>query len=270
MPRSSHSNRILAFGAFSALTLALSTVVLTGCSEEPPPPPPPPPPVVEPPPPPKPTVTPISQLMKELGISNKIRLAEEHAPATEPERVAVLKFFDAFAKSDAAPIKAAVSEQDRLVLELMEKTGSFKKSTDSVSRVDLVTGTVGGNTYVWADFQADDLHQWQLWKFTVSGEARKIESQEFNSYVQPLNVAQRITIKGDRAEVIPEWIKLVAADMALANQPDEVLKPPQRVQKDEEGTTTAKAGDGPIAAPPMRRPPPREPIKPPDFKPGGN
>ena len=58
-----------------AAALVLAPLTLSGCGEEeeapvavaPPPPPPPPPPAA-------PTVTPIAQLMKELGISDKIRL----------------------------------------------------------------------------------------------------------------------------------------------------------------------------------------------------
>ena len=90
----------VATAAGLAAALVLAPLTLSGCGEEeeapvavaPPPPPPPPPP-------PAPTVTPIAQLMKELGISDKIRLPEDKAPGTDPERVAVLKFFDGFAKS---------------------------------------------------------------------------------------------------------------------------------------------------------------------------
>jgi hypothetical protein len=84
-----------------ALAAAVAVAPLAGCGGEeeqaavaPAPPPPPPPP-----PPEAPKVTPVAQLMKELGISPKIRMQEDQAPDTDPERVAVLRFFDAFAKS---------------------------------------------------------------------------------------------------------------------------------------------------------------------------
>jgi hypothetical protein len=272
MPNAHNIFRTASAGLVVALALSMATAgALTGCSEEPPPPPPKAPPPPPPPPPPeKPAVTPIAQLMKELGISNKIRLPEDKAPATEPERVAVLKFFDGFAKSDVAALKGALSEPDGLILELMDKMGSFKDSTQAVTRVDLVTGSVGGETYAWADFQSGELHQWQLWKFKVTGEARKIDTQVFESYAQPENVYKRIVIKGDRGEVIPAWVKLVADDLLLANQPDEILKPYVRKEKVAEATTEAAGGGGPVGAPPMRRKPPADPIPPPDFKPGGN
>jgi hypothetical protein len=251
--------------ALVVLGAALAASALTGCGEDPPPqvvqeaPPPPPPP------PPAPTVTPIAQLMKELGISGKIRLPEDRAPATEQDRVAVLKFFDAFAKGDSAPLKAAMSEEDAQILAIMEATGSFAGATTAVERIDLSTGAVGGKPYVMAVFRSGDLFQPQLWEYKVEGEGRTISKQEFSSYVQPVDVLSRI-----RGDLIPEWVKLVAAERLLADEPDEVIKPPQRVQKAEAEETETGGGNSPVAAPPMRRKPPSEPIKPPDFKPGGN
>lgn len=265
-PTTRNSLAIARGTALAALSAALAAGVLAGCGDDTPtqvvqeaPPPPPPPP------PPAPTVTPIAQLMKELGISPKIRLPEDKAPATEQERVAVLKFFDAFAKGDAAPLKAAMSEEDQQILAIMESTGGFAKSTGAVERIDLATGAVGGKSYVIAVYRSGDLFQPQLWEYAVEGEGRTISKQEFESYVQPVDVLSRI-----RGDLIPEWVKLVAAERLLADEPDEVIKPPQRVQKAEEAETETGSSNSPVAAPPMRRKPPSEPIKPPDFKPGGN
>lgn len=250
----------------AAAALALTSLAITGCGEEPPPPPPPPVKAPPPPPPPKPTVTPISQLMKELGISDKIRLPEDKAPTTEHERVAVLKFFDAFAKNQPDNLKGALSEQDLLVLEGMAKAGALASVLNGVERIDLATSSVGGKPYVMAVFRSGGAFQPQLWEFTVDGEGRKVNKQVFESYVQPVDVLSKIS----GSDLIPEWIKLVAAERRLADEPDEIIKPPQRVAKAEAEESEAAGGGGPVGAPPMRRKPPSDPIKPPDFKPGGN
>ncbi|MBL9140832.1 MAG: hypothetical protein JNK53_03095, partial [Phycisphaerae bacterium] len=181
------------------LTAVLATAALSGCGddevvqvvkEEAPPPPPPPPPA--------PTVTSIAQLMKDLGISSKIRLPEDKAPSTEHERVAVLKFFDAFAKSNSVALKGAMSQEDQLILALMEETGAFSKATGAVERIDLTTSNVGGKPYIMAVYRSGELFQPQLWEFDVQGEGRAISSQTFTSYVQPVDVLSKI-----RGDMIP-------------------------------------------------------------------
>ena len=76
------------------------SVMTVGCEEEAPPPPPvvqaPPPP---PPAPPKPAVTSIADLMVEYHIDPKVHLPEEKAPDNNPDRIAVLQFFDGFASA---------------------------------------------------------------------------------------------------------------------------------------------------------------------------
>jgi len=260
----SNTLRIARGTALAALTACAFVAPLSGCGEDPPPPvvqetaPPPPPPE-----PPAPSVTPIAQLMKELGISSKIRLPEDKAPATDPERVAVLKFFDGFAKSNAEAIKPVLSEEDALILDIMVKSGGFASATQPVERIDLITGSVGNNQYALAVFRHGEQYQAQLWEFDAKGEGKTVTSQEFSSYAQPMDVLSKI-----RGDLIPEWIKLVAAERRMADDPDEVIKPPQRVQKaEEEEETAATKGNGPITAPPMRRKP-QEPIAPPDFRPG--
>jgi hypothetical protein len=208
--------------------------------------------------------------MKELGISPKIRLPEEKAPPTDPERVAVLKFFDGFAKGTAASIKPAMGEKDRVVLELMDKSGSFAKATAAVDRIDLNTGTVEGKSYVMAVYRAGDTFQPELWSFAVEGEGRTIAKQSFDSYVQPVDVMNKIS----GAKLIDEWIKLVAAERKMADEPDEAFKPAARVQAQEKPDAEAPSEEpkGPIGAPPMRNHPTGPPIEPPGKRgaPGGH
>jgi hypothetical protein len=251
--------------ALAGLAAALLVAPMTGCGQEeeapvavaPPPPPPPPPP-------PAPTVTPIAQLMKELGISDKIRLPEEKAPATDPERVAVLKFFDGFAKAKADAVRGAMSPEDAAVLDAM-KTAGFEKACTPITRIDLTTTNREGKSYVMAVCRANGAVEAQLWSFKVAGEGKKVTSQQFQSYVQPVDIMGKIS----GTNLVAEWIKVVDADRKVASEPDEVIKPAARVQEQEKPESSGSGEEsGPIGAPPMRNKPPPGGIDPPRHKPG--
>ncbi|HNG57438.1 MAG TPA: hypothetical protein PLX70_08335, partial [Solirubrobacterales bacterium] len=90
---------------------------------------------------------------------------------------------------------------------------------------------------------------------------RTIAKQNFDSYIQPVDVMNKIS----GANLIAEWIKLVAAERKLADQPDETFRPPARVQaeeKSEDAPASGGAPQGPIGAPPMRNRPTGPPLKP--------
>lgn len=251
------------------IAASLLVAPLAGCGGEeeeapvaaaPPPPPPPPPP-------PEPTVTPIAQLMKELGISDKIRMPEEKAPATDPERVAVLKFFDGFAKSQPDGIQAAMAAEDAEILGAMKATGAFAAACAPVTRIDLSTKVVNGKPTVMAVFRAKGQVEAQLWKFDAKGEGKKVTSQQFTSVYQPSEIMARLS--GN--DLISGWVAVADAERKVATEPDEVLKPTARVQEQEkpEASQEGGGGDGPIGAPPMRNKPPPGGIDKPKGPPGG-
>ena len=256
----------VATAAGLAAALVLAPLTLSGCGEEeeapvavaPPPPPPPPPP-------PAPTVTPIAQLMKELGISDKIRLPEDKAPKTDPERVAVLKFFDGFAKSKPEAIRAAMGPQDVAVLDAMKSGGEFEKACAPVTRIDLTTTNREGKAYVMAVYRAGSDIEAQLWAFKATGEGKKVETQLFESYVQPVDIMSKIS----GSNLIGEWVKVVDADRKVALEPDETVKPTARVQEQEKPEASGSGEEsGPIGAPPMRNKPPPGGIDRPGRGPG--
>ena len=241
--------------AMVGVAALLVAATLPGCGEEEPPPPPPAPvKAPPPPPPPAPTVTPVSQLMKELGISDKIRLPEDKAPATDPERVAVLKFFDAFAKGQPDGIKSALAAEDAAVLEAMKDGGAMDKACAAITRIDLQTTNREGKSYVMAVYRVGGEVEAQLWSFTAKGEGKKVTSQSFASYVQPVDIMGKIS----GSNLVNDWIKVVEADRKVATEPDETLKPVARVQQQEKAEESSGGGEeqGPIGAPPMKNKPP--------------
>ena len=260
----------LALAAFAAL---LAPVAGCGGEEEqqvvaaPPPPPPPPPPE-------EPKVTPVAQLMKELGISPKVRMQEDQAPDTDPERVAVLKFFDAFAKATPEAVAPALSPIDRATLEAAARTGALKRECEAISRIDLFASSgisdlgspdtdkspsawpEGAPTSkcgtVLAVYRAGGRTEAQLWVFEAEGEGKKVTRQAFHGVYQPPEIMSKVSGSSLRSS----WMQVVRKELALAAQTDETLKPVARVEAQEapeSGGSTQSSG--PMGSPPGRNRP---------------
>jgi hypothetical protein len=119
-------------------TVALS--VMGGCAEEPEPVAKAPRAPATPPPPPKPRVTPIAELMAQLKIDERIVLPEDKAPKTDPERIAVLEFFDAFARGDDRSLHGMMPLADGLELEALVENGQWASHTEQITEIELECG----------------------------------------------------------------------------------------------------------------------------------
>ena len=228
--------------AFIATALAGASVfalpMLGGCSDPPPPPPvvqaPPPPP----PPPPAPTATPVSELMSRLDIDRRVSMPEEFAPATDGERVAVLKFYDAFVRGRADALRPMLSGPDQLQLDGLVEAEVFGKTIDGVTRIDVRCGKAEGENCTLAVFHAGESFQPQLWVYSVNG-----EEGEFDSVATPPKIMEKLS--GD--DWIAAWMKEVKLELAKATEPDEVIEIPQ-TDFTEESSNTGPDGQ-PAAAP---------------------
>jgi len=206
-------------------------------------------------------------LIKALGISPKIRMAEDKAPATEHERVAVLKFFDCFAKASPDGLRPALGAEDTAVLDAMVRGSAFAAACEPVTRIDLSTAGHEGKSWVMAVYRAGGKVQAQLWTFDVEGEGRTVSKQAFASFAQPELVMSKIS----GSNLVADWVRLIEREKQLADEPDQPLKPTARVQeveKDAEGGSSEGEPSGPIGAPPMRNKPPPGGIEPPRHMPG--
>jgi len=252
----------------SAVALAASaSFMLVGCGEEEAAPvvmaPPPAPKPVEPPPAPK--VTSIKDLMAQLDIDTRVNLPEERAPETEEERVAVLKFFDAFARGNADGLKGMLSSPDQFLLEEMLKAGDFAKSTAATTRIDVRCGRENGMTCTLAIFHVGEGFEPQLWEYKATG-----ATPEFDAVACPPSIMDKLS--GDNW--IAAWYEVLKLELAKANEPDEVTTMPKQdfTQAAEEGGEAPAPSDegAPAGRPggtPGRRMPgaPIKAPKPPGF-----
>jgi hypothetical protein len=234
----------------------LAAAVLTGCE---PPPPPPPPPVVKvaPPPPPAPTVVSIKDLMAEYDIDPRVNLPEEKAPGTTEQRVAVLKFFDAFARGNSEALKPMLSGPDQLRLDGMVDGGIFKKTTEAITRIDVRCGRQDGGDCALAVFHVAEEFEPQLWVYTAG------DRPEFDAVATPPRIMEKLS--GDNW--IAAWYEVLKLELAKADEPDVVI---ELVQSDysteDDSNSTASSAPTPAgpSAPggmPGKRKPSGPPIK---------
>jgi hypothetical protein len=245
----------------------LGALCLTGCSE-PPPPPPAPPPIVKAPPPPPPPVTPISELMAKHNIDSRVNLPEDKAPKNDPERIAVLSLFDAFARGDSARLQGMLSTPDQFELERLVKSGAWQKSTSEITRIDVRCGQAPTNEKcALAVLHVGDEFEPQLWAYKLAS-----ATAEFEAVATPPNVMN--SLAGE--DWISAWYKLWQDDLALAAKPDEEVVIPQTDRSEKIDDVESSSNDGPSISPgapsgpgsPSKRKPSDNPIRAP--KPGFN
>ena len=252
----------------TSLTLAVAAcsgfgaaALLSGCAEEPPPPPP----VVqreepkyEPPPPPR--VPTIAELMTQYDIDPRVNLPEERAPETEAQRVAVLKFFDSFARGNADSLRGMLSAPDQFLLDELVKSGDFAKSTAAVTKINVRCSNVLGNDCTLAIFQVGDGYQPQLWTYNAAGPV-----PEFDAVATPPAILDKL--QGE--DPIIAWYGILRLELAKANEADEnpELKQEDFTEKREEAAPADETPSGRPTGSPGRRMPgaPIKPPKPPGF-----
>ncbi len=191
--------------------------------------------------PPPPPITSIAQLMLDLGIDTRVSLPEDMAPMTNPERKAVLEFFDSFARGDETALGSMLTDLDNDELDELVSSGAWADATSKISGIDLQTGTspVSGEPCALAVFYVDGGFQPQLWYYTVDR-----DGAEFTAVAAPPNLMDRLY--GD--DWITAWFDILDEEMALADKPDEEFLVPQR----EVGDDTPRArggGGGPVTNP---------------------
>ena len=225
-----------------------------------------------PPPPPPLQLTPISVLMAQLGIDERVRLPEDKAPDNDEARRAVLEFFDAFARGDDQVVASMVSTADRLELEALVDSRAWDETTNQITRIDVQTGSDPQDveyTCALAIIYVDGSFQPQLWHYSVDD----MEGARFDAAPTPPGIMDRLS----GVDWIAAWFAVLAEEDALANKPDEDYRAPQKIYAT--GSSGGGVPEGPGAQPgtppnPMspggpgqpgrrKRPPKRKPPGPP-------
>lgn len=189
-----------------------------------------------PPPPPRPTVTPVDQLMAQLGIDERVYLAEDVAPGTDVERKAVLEFFDTFARGDATALSSMLSKLDRYELDVLVDTGAWSEATSGIERIEVQTGvSPDGQACALAVFYVHDDFQPQLWYYKAEA-----MGATFDAVAGPPNLMDQL----HGTDWISAWFGILDDELALAEQPDEEIVIPQMDLSDTSRSSGGGSGPG--------------------------
>ncbi len=191
-----------------------------------------------PPPPPPPKLTPISELMAQLGIDERVRLPEDKAPDNDPARRAVLEFFDAFARGDDQAVASMISTADRLELEALVDSGTWDETTAQITRIDVQTGSDPqdpSDTCALAVLFVSDSFQPQLWHYGID-----MDGPRFDAAPTPPGIMDRLS----GVDWIAAWFEVLREEIALADKPDEVYRAPQKIYATGVGGVGSSQGPG--------------------------
>lgn len=203
---------------FSTCAVATATILsvslLGGCGEEPEPV------AVAPkrtaPPPPKPAVTPIDRLMLAHGFDERLLLPEELAPDNDDDRIAVLTFFDAFARGDEDTLGLMMSDIDRHELNELVATPAWEETVSDIKQVRIETGSapppMQGQKAALAIIEVGTTYQPQLWYYS-----KEAGDYVFEAVATPPDMMSRLY--GD--DFIRLWHQILEDELAYANQQDE-------------------------------------------------
>jgi len=226
------------------LTAATALLFGTGCGSEPEPEP-----VAQvqpkrtapapPPPPPAPKVTPVAELMQQLAIDPRVNLTEDQAPETTDQRIAVLRFFDAFARGDADALAGMLSPTDALLLERMVDSGEWADATSGIGMINVQTGsdpTVGDCAL--ALIMVGTSFEPQLWSYEIAGDPSSSGGSTFDALPCPPDMVNRLS--GD--DWIAAWMQILADELARASEPDEIIEITSTDLSDEEESSAYSGG----------------------------
>ena len=260
------ASRTTARAALAILATAVASLSLAGCGEEEAPPPPPvvvaPPP--PPPPPPPPAVKSIAELMQELGIDPRVKLAESDAPDSTEKRIAVLLFWHNFAIGDADKAGKTMSAEDKVTLDALVANGSWSAILSKLEQIEVVCADDGKNFATMGVVRVGDDETAMLWDCDMSA-----ENGVFAAFPATPDIMEQLS----GADQIAAWRTYIKELLAKAELPDEVI---EIAQEDVQTTSVEGSGGGEgggggtgAGAPKMRRPVPKDPVKVPQGPPGG-
>jgi hypothetical protein len=216
-----------------------------------------PPPAPAPAPPPPPAVTPIAQLMEQLNIDPRVRLPEERAPDNDVDRKAVLVFFDAFARGNAKSVKTMLPLTDQMELDALTESGAWQSSVKDIQMIDVRTGANSlGQKCALAVIEvgsgAVTSFQPQLWYFTADA-----RTSLFEAAPTPPGIIDRLS-----GNWIDTWHKILAKELALADQPEGIYEIPKKNLDKRSPTQTAgnSAPRGIAPSNPGAAPAPSDPV----------
>ncbi|MDA1262407.1 MAG: hypothetical protein O3B75_05880 [Planctomycetota bacterium] len=215
----------------------IACVGLTSCAEEEAPPPPP---VVRieppPPPPPEPTIKSIAELMDEYKIDDRVNLLETFAPDTNEKRIAVLKFWNAFAKGDSQYAGQHMAKLDSNVLAALVKKGQWEITTSKITSIEVQCKDENEGFATFGLITSNGIEQPMLWDAEMSS-----DEATFTAFPGTGDIMSHLS--GE--DSIAAWKTYINGLLEkYSNKPDEEVEIVQEDLQLAEGDDPASGGDG--------------------------
>lgn len=242
-----HTSTLRTHNSFvtAAVICAIACVGLISCGEEEAPPAPivraaPTPP---PPPPPEPTVKSIAELMAQYNIDERVNLPEHMAPDTNEKRIAVLKFWNAFAKSDADYAGGQMAVLDRKVLDGLVKNGAWGATTSKITSIEVQCKDESEGFATFGLITSGGTEQPMLWDAVLTG-----NEAVFTAFPGTPDILAHLS--GE--DSVGAWKTYINGLFEkYSNLPDEEVEIPQSdVQLAEGAAAAGSGGGGETPAPP--------------------
>jgi hypothetical protein len=196
--------------------------------------------------------------MAQRGIDERINMPEDSAPSTDAARIAVLEFFDGFARGDDVALGSMLAGLDQAELRELVGSGAWSETTSRIKQIDVQTGqSPDGEDCALAVFYVERSYQPQLWYYTVD-----TSGSEFAAVAAPPNMVDRL----GGSDWISGWFQILDQELALADKPEEEYVVPQRDYSDKERSKSGGPATGPVN--PGSPTPPGRPSAPPGGNPG--
>jgi hypothetical protein len=192
----------------------------------------------KPPPPPRPAVMPVSDLMAQLGIDERVHMEESKAPGTTEARTKILEFFDAFARGDDTGVGSMLSGLDAAELTELAESGAWTETTARIEQIEIETGrSPEGEDCVLAVFYVGNDFQPQLWYYKIDA-----NGAEFAAVAAPPDIVNKL----HGADWIAAWFAILEEELALAEKPDEEFALPQQDYSDPKDERSSGPSQGPV------------------------
>ncbi len=158
-----------------------------------------------------------------------------------PQRKAVLEFFDSFARGDSTALGSMLTKLDREELDRLVQSGAWSETTARIEQIDVQTGHSPGDglACALAIFYVGSSFQPQLWYYTVDE-----KGTVFDAVATPPDLMDRLY--GD--DWIAQWFTILDEELALADKPDEEFVVQQQDLSDDSNRPRQSRG-GPAVNP---------------------
>ncbi|MDP7070997.1 MAG: hypothetical protein QF561_06585 [Phycisphaerales bacterium] len=158
-----------------------------------------------------PPARPVAELIAELGIDDRVWMDDLLAPSTTEQRIAVLTFFDGFARGDADRIRPFLADLEQEELATLDANGQLAQLAREIEGIEIMSGaTHDGQPAVLGLYEFAGHIEGQMWEVQGGGVGYVLQAAPL-----PPGLSHRLG-----ATPFEDWYAAVAAEEQMRDAPD--------------------------------------------------